>query len=391
MQWFWILPSLGYGGYLFATTGNFSGLIFAVMSLVSMAGSQWMQRRHSQVDTKQPVWFGNNRVAIGNRVLPKSEWLWKPEWTDRVYETIVAQVAEQNSKLTIEGKVAGRLSAETFNPAGLSAWLGFASSKPVELDLTAEGFHGLVIGPTGAGKSQLLATWLVSLCTQYQPTSLNLALVDFKGGACLRPFAGQPHTKAFATDIDGDVTAVFAGVAKELERRSQLLAAATAPRVHDLPIQNRPPLLLVVVDEAQPVLAMPSIAPVIEHIASRGRSLGVHIILTGQSLTGIPRSIIGNLGARFLLGKADPVEMAQLGMARGEVEAVLSDSDWAPATLVTPQRQVRFSFASAGRVGVEKLAQSGEFAIGLNSRFQAKNSQEYGVQPAHIFDFATPI
>jgi hypothetical protein len=145
MQWFWILPSLGYGVYLFATTGNYSGLIFGGMSLLSMGGSQWMQRRRREVDTKQEVYFGNNRVAIGNRVLPKSEWLWKPEWTDRVYGSIVEEVAQRNSRVTIEGKVAGKLSAESFNPDGLTAWLGFASSVAIELDLTAEGYHGLVI------------------------------------------------------------------------------------------------------------------------------------------------------------------------------------------------------------------------------------------------------
>ncbi|MEN9989945.1 MAG: hypothetical protein RL508_924 [Actinomycetota bacterium] len=386
MQWFWILPSLGYGVYLFATTGNYSGLIFGGMSLLSMGGSQWMQRRRREVDTKQEVYFGNNRVAIGNRVLPKSEWLWKPEWTDRVYGSIVEEVAQRNSRVTIEGKVAGKLSAESFNPDGLTAWLGFASSVAIELDLTAEGYHGLVIGPTGSGKSQLLATWLVSLCSQYDARRLNLALIDFKGGACLGAFAGQPQTKAFATDLDGNVASVFDGVAAELARRSQLLAGAGLPRVQDLPTHARPPYLLVVVDEAQPVLALPQVAAVVDNIASRGRSLGVHIVLTGQSLSGIPRSIIGNLGTRFLLGKADPVEMAQLGMARSEPVLQQSTAEWAPATMVTPVRQLRFNFASSGKVQAAKLKEYAPPANPFIPQAPPKFSQETGVWPAHIID-----
>ena len=389
MQWFWILPSLGYGVYLYATTGQAYGLIFGAMSLISMAGSQFLQRRNRPVDVQKPVWFGENRVAIGERVLPRGEWRWKPDWTDRVYEAFENEVAQSNSRATIEAKLNGPLQATNANPTGLSAWLGFESSKSVELDLTAEGYHGLVIGPTGSGKSQLLTTWLVSLCAQYDSSRLNLALIDFKGGACLGPFASQPQTIAFATDLDGQAPALFANLAAELERRSRLLADASVGRIADLRVEMQPPNLLVVVDEAQPALAQPPIAAVVENIASRGRSLGVHVILTGQSLSGISRNIVGNLGARILVGKPDAVEMAQLGMNRADSSKWESEANWSQATLATQNRQVRFRFASAGKVSVAKISAHLMAQQTLFPQQKQQIASELVVKPANVFEFGS--
>ena len=62
------------------------------------------------------------------------------------------------------------------------------NGQPIELDIkeSAEGGmgpHGLCIGATGSGKSEFLRTLVLSLITSHSPESLNLVLVDFKGGA----------------------------------------------------------------------------------------------------------------------------------------------------------------------------------------------------------------
>jgi S-DNA-T family DNA segregation ATPase FtsK/SpoIIIE len=64
--------------------------------------------------------------------------------------------------------------------------------EPVELDLkeaAQEGMgpHGLCVGATGSGKSELLRTLVLGLITTHSSAALNLVLVDFKGGAT---FAG---------------------------------------------------------------------------------------------------------------------------------------------------------------------------------------------------------
>jgi len=59
---------------------------------------------------------------------------------------------------------------------------------PVLLDLKesaqgGSGPHGLCIGATGSGKSELLRTLVVGLAATHAPEALNFVLVDFKGGA----------------------------------------------------------------------------------------------------------------------------------------------------------------------------------------------------------------
>ena len=45
------------------------------------------------------------------------------------------------------------------------------------------GPHGLCVGATGSGKSELLRTLALGMITAHPPDVLHLILVDFKGGA----------------------------------------------------------------------------------------------------------------------------------------------------------------------------------------------------------------
>lgn len=360
MQLLWILPSLGYGIYLFATTGQGYGLIFGALSLVTSLGAFIAQKKNRPVELKEKVWFssvnGNKmRVAIGNRVLPRWEWLWKSEWVDRVYSEIETLVTDRNAKITISQKLAGELTPTSSAAPGLSAWLGFASLKPVELDLAQEGFHGIILGSTGVGKSQLLTTWLISLAQGYSAQQLQFLLFDFKGGACLGQFSQLPNTAGFATDLDSNANNLLVQLSQELHRRERLLADAALGRIQELPDADRPPLLLTVVDEVVPLLQISGATQTLDSVAARGRSLGMHLIITGQSLTGIPRSLVTNLGAKFLVGKPDPLEMAQLGMSRMDAATEKHVTGWGVATMATGVRQVRFAFSSSGQLSASRL------------------------------------
>ncbi len=80
---------------------------------------------------------------------------------------------------------------------------------PVLLDLkeAAEGGvgpHGLLIGATGSGKSELLRTLVLRLALAHPPSELSLVLVDFKGGAAFDGLATLPHVAALVTNLDGE-------------------------------------------------------------------------------------------------------------------------------------------------------------------------------------------
>jgi len=63
------------------------------------------------------------------------------------------------------------------------------------------GPHGLIVGATGSGKSELLRTLVLGLAMTHSSETLNFALVDFKGGATFLGLDRLPHTSAVITNL----------------------------------------------------------------------------------------------------------------------------------------------------------------------------------------------
>ncbi|WP_040454486.1 type VII secretion protein EccC [Kribbella catacumbae] len=176
-----------------------------------------------------------------------------------------------------------------------------ADGTPVELDLKESaqdgmGPHGLLIGATGSGKSELLRTLVLALAITHSSDSLNFALVDFKGGATFTKLDRLPHTSAVITNLADELTLVDRmtdAINGELLRRQELLRRAgnfTSLRDYekaraagaDLP---EVPTLLVICDEFSELLsAKPDFIDMFVQIGRVGRSLGVHLLLASQKL-----------------------------------------------------------------------------------------------------------
>ena len=77
--------------------------------------------------------------------------------------------------------------------------------------------HVLVVGMTGAGKSVLMQTMLLSLAAATSPAECKFVLVDLKNED-LVPFENLPHTLTFA-GIAGDALDALRFVYDEKEKR----------------------------------------------------------------------------------------------------------------------------------------------------------------------------
>ncbi|MGL5929467.1 MAG: type VII secretion protein EccCa [Dermatophilaceae bacterium] len=176
-----------------------------------------------------------------------------------------------------------------------------ASGEPVELDLkeSAEGGmgpHGLLVGATGAGKSELLRTLVLGIAATHSTDSVNFVLVDFKGGATFAGLGSLPHTAAVITNLADDKTLVDRmrdALNGELVRRQEVLRdAGNHASVRDYERARAagadlPPLpsLLVIIDEFSELLtAQPEFIDLFVTIGRLGRSLGVHLLLASQRL-----------------------------------------------------------------------------------------------------------
>ena len=175
------------------------------------------------------------------------------------------------------------------------------SGQPLELDIkeSAEGGmgpHGLCIGATGSGKSEFLRTLVLAMITSHSPETLNLILVDFKGGATFLGLEGIPHIAAIITNLEDELTMVDRmrdALAGEMNRRQELLrAAGNFPNVTEYERARANgadldplPALFIVVDEFSELLSQkPDFAELLVMIGRLGRSLHIHLLLASQRL-----------------------------------------------------------------------------------------------------------
>jgi S-DNA-T family DNA segregation ATPase FtsK/SpoIIIE len=173
--------------------------------------------------------------------------------------------------------------------------------RPVMLDLkeaAQEGMgpHGLCVGATGSGKSELLRTLVLGLAVTHSSETLNFVLADFKGGATFAGMAQMPHVAAVITNLADDLTLVDRmgdSIRGELNRRQELLRdAGNYANIHDYEKARaagaalRPiPSLVLVIDEFSELLtAKPDFIEMFVQIGRIGRSLGVHLLLASQRL-----------------------------------------------------------------------------------------------------------
>lgn len=190
---------------------------------------------------------------------------------------------------------------------------------PLLLDIreSAEGGmgpHGMIIGATGSGKSELLRTIVTSLAITHDPETLNFILADFKGGASFADLAQLPHAAGMITNLQSDLSQVDrmrAALFGEQERRQRLLRTwgnlDNIRQYHQQrlsqPEMEPLPYLMIIVDEFAELLTQrPDFLELFVAIGRVGRSLGMHMLLATQRLSeGRIQGLEGHLRYRICL------------------------------------------------------------------------------------------
>jgi S-DNA-T family DNA segregation ATPase FtsK/SpoIIIE len=219
---------------------------------------------------------------------------------------------------------------------GLRAVVGRAGREAFEIRLDDTTPHLQLGGRSGAGKTNVLLVLLYALASRYSPDELGLYLLDFKEGVSFVEFTPTaadpswiPHARAVGVESDREYgLAVLRALAGEMTRRAGELKAAGVTGLAALRAA-RPdlamPRLVAVVDEFQVLFAgndalARQAAGVLEELARKGRSYGIHLILASQTVAGIEAlytkrdSIFGQFPLRIALpggsGILDPLNNA---------------------------------------------------------------------------------
>lgn len=217
---------------------------------------------------------------------------------------------------------------------GLSTVMGVEGSALARLTFDDQTPHWLIGGPTGSGKTVFLIDLLYGLACRYPPHELSLYLLDFKEGVSFTEFTPRPHQPdcppectthdptwiphARVVGIEADRqygVAVLRSLVAEMNTRANDMKQHGVPNLASLRKQ-RPdtpyPRIVTVIDEFQHLFAgsdplTTNAVELLEELARKGRSYGIHLVLASQTAAGIQalydkkESIFGQFGMRIAL------------------------------------------------------------------------------------------
>jgi len=330
MQGLWFIPSLIFGAAQGFTTGSWQMFGFGILSLLIWPLSRWLKRtRDFATDGK--VVFDGTDVWIGEHRLPRREIFWRKAWHQIVWDGLqLAANDDSRPRLLAEARRHRFVGQQTG-----SIWLGADRTGNFEFNLTSDGPHLLIIGATGTGKSELLRLLVTGFLNGIE--EVELTLIDFKGGATMAQFARHPRVIGLATDlITTHAVAIAVTLEKQLIARQIELANAHSSSIEDFLAQGGSMRRqIIVIDELGELLRQhPRLAQVLEQVASRGRSLGMHLVLSNQSMAGISRTLLVNLRAKVAIGEMDPIDLVQLGF-KSRISNLETEPDWRAAKMKT--------------------------------------------------------
>ena len=174
----------------------------------------------------------------------------------------------------------------------------------------------LISGKPGSGKSNLLHDIILGFATKYSPDEINLWLLDYKDGVEFERYRNLNHARIIGlcgevTDLDYAL-AVLKHLQEEINKRNNLFINSGSGNSYKQYRANHSlPRIILVVDEYQRLFiqgddCFKEIEYLIDDIARRGRSVGIHLIFSSQTIS--QKKFIPWFDIRFAFGQTDAQE-----------------------------------------------------------------------------------
>lgn len=189
------------------------------------------------------------------------------------------------------------------------------ANRSLALDL-GEGVrqHVLIAGKTGSGKSTLLHSIITSGAHRYRPDQLQFFLLDFKKGVEFKPYAdsGLPHARVIGIESEREFgRSVLQRLDEELQLRGEQFRAHGVQDLDEFRQASGKdlPRIMLVIDEFQELFVRDDrlagdCAMLLDRLVRQGRSFGMHVVLSSQSLAGaysLPRATLGQMAVRIAM------------------------------------------------------------------------------------------
>lgn len=247
--------------------------------------------------------------------------------------------------------------------------------------------HALIGGPPGSGKTNLLYAWIGSLSARYNPAELAFYLLDFKGMSFARLTPGArepswlPQVHLAGVNVGGDREfglAVLRHLGEELRFRAQATKRHQASRLSELRAEDPEghwPRIVAVLDEFPVLLGggdaiAGEAGTLLEDLARRGRSYGIHLVLAASEVTGLD-------------GLAD---LFALRIALPKARAVLAGDNLAAALIPRLHAVVNTDAGLAGANQIVRLPDTGDRVTWYRLQRRVWLERAHEAVPPRLFD-----
>lgn len=298
-----MLPSLAMGIYLGFSSGMWQ-LAFMSMASAAIALVIAKRQRKTPEDIRITLNRRTLRLHADDRAISRLTWLGRPSIRSAARNHLQALRSQRQSHESVQRLM--QTLAEPPPGSKVSMFCGVAGLSAFEVEI-ADAPHVFVVGPTGCGKSRLMVLMARSLAARYPTQRLQLAIVDYKGGALIRDSGLAPRLLWQASDLEPNHW--WLRLEEQLGDRERLLERSGCTHFAETEL----PALVVFVDELGEAVKNPEVARCLSAVGARGRSLGISLVVANQGLGGVPRELLLNLRLRIALAGIDPVELVQLG------------------------------------------------------------------------------
>ena len=254
--------------------------------------------------------------------------------------------------------------------------------------------HALIGGPSGSGKTNLIYAWLGSLAARYGPAELALYLLDFKEGVSFARFAPGPREPSWlpqvhlaGVNVNGDREfglAMLRHLGEELRLRAQAAKRNEATKLAELRAEDPAghwPRIVAVIDEFQVLLAgrdalADEAVTLLEDLARRGRSQGIHLVLASQDVSGI----------EALWGRSGLIGQFTLRIALPKARRILADNNLAAALIPRFHAVVNTESGVPGANQIVRLPDAGDRLAWRTLQRRLWRERPEGAVPPRLFD-----
>src|SRR3954454_11948270 len=278
---------------------------------------------------------------------------------------------------------------------GLTAPIGDSTDGSlIEVPLGDDPPHALIGGPSGSGKTNLVYAWLAALATRYGPAELALYLLDFKEGVSFSRFVQGPRDPSWlpqvrlaGINVNGDREfglAMLRHLSEELRTRAQAAKRHDAAKLSELRAEDPGghwPRIVAVIDEFQVLLGgrdavADEAVTLLEDLARRGRSQGIHLILASQDVSGI----------EALWGRSGLIGQFTLRTPLPKARRILADNNLAAAVIPRHHAVVNTESGTAGLNQVVRLPDAGDRLVWRTLQRRLWRLRPDGCEEPRLFD-----